>query len=78
MMKDNNPKKPIVFFNLGCAYYLCRKKKNAIDNLNLCINAYRTFEYEQKTFDVLTRREPINKKIKKVKRLLSLIENKQN
>jgi tetratricopeptide (TPR) repeat protein len=78
MMKDNNPKKPIVYFNLGCAYFLYKKKKNAIDNLNLCINAYRTFEYEQKTFDVLTRSDSIMKKVKNVKRLLSYIENKKN
>ena len=78
MMKDNNPKKPIVYFNLGCAYYFYKKIKNAIDNLNLCINAYRIFEYEQKTFDVLTRRDSIMKKVKNVKRLLSYIENKKN
>ena len=78
MMKDNNPKKPIVYFNLGCAYYFYKKVQNAIDNLNLCINAYRIFEYEQKTFDVLTRRDCIMKKVKNVKRLLSHIENKKN
>ena len=78
MMKDNNPKKPIVYFNLGCACYFAKKIKNAIDNLNLCINAYRIFEYEQKTFDVLTRRDSIMKKVKNVKRLLSFIENKKN
>ena len=78
MMKDNNPKKPIVYFNLGCAYYFAKKIKNAIDNLNLCINAYRIFEYEQKTFDVLTRSDSIMKKVKNVKRLLSYIENKKN
>jgi tetratricopeptide (TPR) repeat protein len=78
MMKDNNPKKPIVYFNLACAYYFYKKVQNAIDNLNLCINAYRIFEYEQKTFDVLTRRDCIMKKVKNVKRLLSYIENKKN
>ena len=77
MMKDNNPKKPIVYFNLGCAFYFYKKNKNAIENLNLCINAYRLFECNQKTFEVLTRKDTIMRKVKNVKKLLSYIENQK-
>ena len=77
MMKDTNPKKPIVYFNLGCAFYFYKKIKNAIENLNLCINAYRVFEYEQKTFDVLTKRDTILRKVKNIKKLLGYIENQK-
>ncbi len=75
MMKNNNPKKPIVYFNLGCAYYFIRKYKNAEDNLNLCINAFRVFQYEQKTYDILTRRDVVLNKVKIAKRLLTYIGN---
>ena len=75
MMKNNNPKKPIVYFNLGCAYYFHRKYKNAEDNLNLCINAFRVFQYEQKTYDILTRRDVVLNKVKIAKKLLSYIGN---
>lgn len=78
MMKNNDPKKPIVYFNLGCAFYFNNQTKNAIDNLNLSINAFRVFEYERKTFDVLTRGEVVLKKVMKIKQLLGLIENKNN
>ena len=78
MMKNNDPKKPIVYFCLGCAYYFDRKYKKAIDSLNYCINAYRVFEYEKKTYDVLIRRDNILKKVKNKKRLINLVENRNN
>ena len=74
-MKNNDPKKPIVYFNLGTSYFFHRKFNKAIENLNNCINAYRVFEYEQKTYDVLIRRDAILKKVKSIKRLISLVEN---
>jgi tetratricopeptide (TPR) repeat protein len=77
MMKNSDPKKPVVYFNLGCACYFYKKYQKAIENLNLCINAYRVFEYEQKTYDVLTRRDVIIKKVKNIKRLIGLMENQK-
>ena len=77
MMKNSDPKKPVVYFNLGCACYFYKKYQKAIENLNLCINAYRVFEYEQKTYDVLTRRDVILKKVKSIKRLIGLVENQK-
>ena len=75
-MKNNDPKKPIVYFNLGCAYYFEKKLKEALIHLNLCINAFRTFEYEQKTYDVLVNKENVMKKVKCVKTLIGYIEHK--
>lgn len=77
MMKNSDPKKPVVYFNLGCSYYFYKKYQKAIEHLNLCINAYRVFEYEQKTYDILTRRDVILKKVKNVKRLIGLVENQK-
>ena len=78
MMKNNDPKKPIVYFCLGCAFYFDKKYKRAIDSLNYCINAYRVFDYENKTYDVLTRKDDILRKVKNIKRLINLVENKNN
>ena len=77
MMKNNDPKKPIVYFNLGCSYYFYKNPQKAIENLNLCINAFRVFQYEQKTFDVLIRRDTISKKVQTAKRLIGYIENEK-
>ena len=68
--KDIDPKKGIVYFNLGCSYYFNNKKKNAIDNYNKCINAFRVFDYEKKTFNVLVRQDIISKKVNLAKYLL--------
>ena len=78
MMKNNDPKKPIVYFCLGCAFYFDKKYKRAIDSLNYCINAYRVFDYENKTYDVLTRKDDILRKVKNIKRLINLVENRNN
>ena len=69
-MKSNDPKKPIVYFNLGCSYYLIGDKNNAIENLNQCISAFRVFEFEKKTFTVLVRQDIISKKVNLAKYLL--------
>jgi len=75
MMKQNDPKRPIVYFSLGSAFFFHKKYNKAIESLNNCINAYRVFEYEQKTYDVIIRREVVLKKVKNIKRLISLVEN---
>ena len=72
-MKGNDPKKPVVYFNIGCMYYLKNEKHNAIEFLNQCINAFRVFEYEKKTFNVLIRPEIIKKKVDIAKFLLNNI-----
>ena len=69
-IESNNPKRPTIFFNLGYAYYLTGNKRNAIENLNQFINAYRVFDYEKKTFTLLIRQDVIAKKIKFIKYLL--------
>jgi tetratricopeptide (TPR) repeat protein len=69
-MENDNPKRPTIFFNLGYAYYLTGNKRNAIENLNQFINAYRVLDYEKKTFTILIRRDIIAKKINMVKNLL--------
>ena len=69
-METNNPKRPTIFFNLGYAYYLSGNKRNAIENLNQFINAYRVFDYEKKTFTLPIRQDVTAKKIKLAKYLL--------
>lgn len=68
--KNNDPKKAIVYFNLGCSFYFDDKKKDAVNYFNECINAFRVFEYEKKTFNVLIRQDVINKKINIAKYLI--------
>ena len=69
-MNDNDPKKPVVYFNIGCSFYFKNDKSNAIQYLNQCINAFRVFEYEKKTFNVLIRQDVIVKKVNLAKFLL--------
>ena len=67
---DNDPKKGIVYFNLGCSYYMNNNKRSAVDNYNKCINAFRVFEYEKKTFNLLVRQDIISKKVNLAKYLV--------
>lgn len=67
---NNDPKKAIVYFNLGCSYYMNNNKKSAVDNYNKCINAFRVFEYEKKTFNILVRQDIISKKVNLAKYLV--------
>ena len=69
-MKSNDPKKPVVYFNIGCSFYLKGDKNNSIENLNQCISAFRALEYEKKTFNVLSRQDIISKKVNLAKYLL--------
>ena len=69
-MKNNNPKKPVIYFNIGYAFYIKNDKNKAIQNLNQCINAFRVFEYEKKTFNILVRQDVIIKKVNLAKYLL--------
>lgn len=74
-MKDSDPKKPIVYFNLGCSYYFVNKNKEALYNLNMCITAYRFFEDKQKTYDTLINKHKVMKKVKTVKKLIGYIDH---
>ena len=67
---NNDPRKAIVYFNLGCSYYMNNNKKSAVDNYNKCINAFRVFEYEKKTFNILVRQDIISKKVNLAKYLV--------
>lgn len=69
-MNDNDPKKPVIYFNIGCSFYFQNDKNNAIQYLNQCINAFRVFDYEKKTFNVLVRQDIIAKKVNLAKYLL--------
>ena len=69
-------RKDLLFILILVVHFFFLKKYNkAIESLNNCINAYRVFEYEQKTYDVIIRREVVLKKVKNIKRLISLVEN---
>ena len=74
-MDNNDAKKPIVYFNLGCSFYLKKDKKNTIEYFNQCINSFREFEYEKKTFNVLIRQDVIAKKVNLAKNLLKNVES---
>ena len=55
---------------MGCSYYFNNNKVNAINNYNKCINAFRVFDYEKKTFNILVRQDIISKKVNLAKYLL--------
>ena len=77
-MNDNDPKKPVIYFNIGCSFYFKNDKSNAIQYLSQCINAFRVFEYEKKTFNVLVRPDVITKKVNLAKYLLRNIGDNVN
>ena len=72
-MKDNDPRKPVIYFNIGVSYYLNNNKKSAVENLNQCINAFRFFDQEKKTFNILIRKDTIIKKVNLAKYFIGII-----
>ena len=75
LMKEDHPKKGILFFNLGFINYICEKKKEAIDNLNKCINILSSVENDKNIFDFYKRPGLISQKIKIAKRILTVLSN---
>lgn len=75
LMPENNPKKPIVYFNLGCLHYLNNNRGGAIDNLNKCINGFINLGEEKKTFNSSLQKRQ-SRKISIAKNLLSQLNGK--
>lgn len=71
LMKESNPRKPIIYFNLGCIYYFYNNKNGAIDNMNRCINCFNIIEKEKRTFYIL--KSSLNRKIDIAKNILAQI-----
>ena len=68
--KKEDPKRSIVYFNLGCSYYFSNNKRNAFLNYNKCINSFSILECEKETMNILKRQNTIQKKVKLAKDLI--------
>lgn len=73
LMDENNPKKPIIYFNLGCLYYINNNKNNAIDNLVKCIQYSTKIEQNEKSSDFYRTRQ--NRKIEIAKSIFKKLNN---
>ena len=73
-MKENDCRKYIIYYNLGCAYHFLKNKKNAIENLELSIKSMNLLLAEKKDINVLSNSENILKRIKAIKSLLNSIK----
>ena len=50
-MNDNNPKKPVVYFNLGVSYYHVGNKNSSIENMKNAAELFKKIADEKSTFE---------------------------
>lgn len=69
LMGESNPRKPVIYFNLGTLHYFNNNINGAIDNLNKCVNGFKNIEKEKRTFD--SSRKRFTRKLDIAKNILS-------
>ena len=62
LMNDKNPKKAIVYFNLGVLYYYINNKSSSIENMKKAAEYFRRSEIEKYSFDFHKRNNNLSKK----------------
>ena len=70
IIDSDDPKRAVMFFNLGCAYFFDNNKNGAIENLNKCINCYRNVVQNKNTLDFYKRPGIIETKVNLADKLL--------
>ena len=61
-MNDKNPKKPVVYFNLGVLYYYVGDKNSSIENMKKAAEFFKKIDEEKSTFDFHKRNNNLTKK----------------
>ena len=74
-MNDNNPKKPVLYFNLGVLYYYIGNKNASIENLQKAAVYFKKIEEEKSTFDFHKRNGNLTKKYNLTQYYIKEIQN---
>jgi len=74
LMHDKNPKKAIVYFNLGVLYYYINNKAGSIDNLQKAVAYFKKSEQEKYSFEFHKRNNVLTKKINLTNALIKKIQ----
>lgn len=72
LMGNDNPKKPIIYFNIGSSYYSKGVINLAIKNFYKCITCFNNIEQCKRTFDFYDK--TLKKKVELAQKILKLIE----
>ena len=74
-MNDKNPKKPVLYFNLGVLYYYTGDKRSSIENLQRAGEYFKKAEEEKTTFDFHKRNNNLTKKYNLTQYFIKEIQN---
>ena len=76
LMHEKNPKKAVVYFNLGVLYYYNNNKAGSIDNLQKAVAYFKKSEQEKYSFEFHKRNNVLTKKINLTNALIKkILEN---
>ena len=74
LMHDVNPKKAIVYFNLGVLYYYINDKLGSVENFQKAVAFFKRSEEEKYSFEVHKRNNVLSKKINLTNALIKRIQ----
>jgi tetratricopeptide (TPR) repeat protein len=74
-MNDKNPKKSIVFFNLGVLYYYTGDKNSAIENMKIAADYFKKYNEEKSSFEFHKRNNMMMKKHNLALYIIKQIQN---
>ncbi len=77
IMDKHNPRRGIVYFNLGCVYYFDNSRNKAIENLNRAINEFNNMTQNSELFDFYKRTDNINNKKVLAQRMIDLLMSQE-
>ena len=74
-MGDKDPKKPVVFFNVGVMYYYSGDKNSCIEYFKKSAEYFKKIDEEKSTFEFHKRNDILNKKYKLALYIIKEVEN---
>ena len=74
-MNDKNPKKPVIFFNLGVMYYHSGDKNSAIEYMEKAADYFKRVNDEKSTFEFHKRNNILMKKNNLIQYIIKQIQN---
>ena len=74
-MKDKNPRKPAIFFNLGILYYYLGDKKSSVFNFEKAAEYFKKADEEKSTFDIYKRNDILSAKYNFTRTIIKEIKN---
>ena len=75
LMNDRNPKKAIIYFNLGVLYYYNNDKNRSIENMQKAAEYFKKSEKEKYSFDLHKRNNNLAKKYSITNALINKIKS---